>query len=134
MHLDKELEKVVALVGKKFGEFANLYMEAMKAKDAHLLGLLVKVASLEDKLEVPNSTNVLLASLVLALQNWVGELEDMMLVDLEEEESGPSVLSSLLTDVDLVENMVVIPVPASSVIHTLIPIETPPEYILLPFV
>ena len=69
MHLDKELEKVVALVGKKFGEFANLYMEAMKTKDAHLLGLLVKVASLEDKLEVPNSTNVLLASLVLALQN-----------------------------------------------------------------
>ena len=57
-----------------------------------------------------------------------------MLVDLEEEESGPSVLSSLLTDVDLVENMVVIPVPASSVIHTLIPIETPPEYILLLFV
>ena len=41
----------------------------------------------------------------------------------------PESSSSSSTDMELVENIVVIPVPAPSVVHTLILVETPEEFI-----
>jgi hypothetical protein len=112
IHLDEELEKVVALVGEKikvkFGEFSQQFMEAMEVEDVHKEAMEAKIVELEGKLETSHATNVLLAHLITSVQSRVGDLEDS---DTEGEVVGSSDLSSS-TDVEPVENMVAIPIPA----------------------
>ena len=63
-------------------------------------------------------------TLLSSLNNRVMELEDTVMEDTEGEEAGSS-----SSDFGPVENMVAIPVPTPSVIHTLIPVETPVAFI-----
>jgi hypothetical protein len=62
---------------------------------------------------------------VLTLQNRVGEIEDAVME--ESEGDGREVASSSSSDLDPIENMVAIPVPAPSIVHTLVAI--PEEYV-----
>jgi hypothetical protein len=135
IQLDEELEKVVDLVGQKidvkFGEFAANFMESMEIEESRRNDLEVKVTSLEGQLEHTLAHVVNLATLTLSIQTRVGELEDMVMVESEDEDvEGDTVVSSSLSDFDLVENMVAIPVPTPSIVHdTLIPIEVLEEFI-----
>ena len=60
----------------------------------------------------------------------MGDLKDLIMEesDAEGETAGSS---SSLTSVDPVVNMIVIPVPAPSVVHTLVPVEFPLEFVPL---
>jgi hypothetical protein len=131
VQVDTEMEKVVGLVGEKieakFSDFSNQFMEAVTAEEERRVALEAKVAFLEEKL-----TNLLLCSsdlvnLVLALQSRVTEVEDAVME--ESEGSGGEVVSSSSSDLDPVENMVAIPIPGPSVIHTLVAI--PEEFVPL---
>ena len=51
------------------------------------------------------------------------------MADSEEDANGDEVRSSSSSDFGPVENMVVIPIPAPSVIHTLIPVDVPEAFI-----
>ena len=134
IHLVEELDKVVTLVGEKievkFRELSKQFMEVMEAEDAHWEVLGMKVTSLEEQLEHSLGVVARLAGLVTSVQAWVGDLEDVVMEESDDDAEGDvmSLLSSL-TDVEPVENMVVIPVPASSVIHMLVPVKFPLEYI-----
>jgi hypothetical protein len=115
---DEELDRVVALFGER--------MEAAVAlEEARRVALEEKVAFLEEKLTDSLLCSSDLVNLVLTLQNRVGEIEDAVME--ESEGSGPEVVSSSSSDLDPIENMVAIPVPAPSAIHTLVAI--PEEYI-----
>jgi hypothetical protein len=122
VRLDEELERVVDLVGQKidvkFGEFSANFLEAMEIEENQRKDLEVKVATLEEWLQ---DTVMLLSS----LNNRVMELEDTVMEEADAE--GEEARSSSLSDFGPVENMVAIPVPTPSVIHTLIPI--PDTYI-----
>jgi uncharacterized protein YoxC len=126
---DEELDRVVGLVGEKIdarmSEFSNQHMEAVAAEEARRVALEAKVAFLEEKLTDSLLRSSDLVNLVLALQNRVGEIEDAVME--ESEGSGPEVESSSSADLDPIENMVAIPVPALSIIHTLVAI--PEEFI-----
>jgi hypothetical protein len=67
-----------------------------------------------------------LAALLLSIQSRVVEVEDVVMADPEDEAEG-EVLSSSSSDLDPVENMVAIPVPGLSVVHTLV--EIPEEFV-----
>jgi hypothetical protein len=86
-----------------------------------------KVTVLEEKLSSLTASNTILAVIVTSLQTHMGELEDIVMEDSNAE--GDVVESSELSCEDPVENMVVIPVPAPSVVHTLVPINIPLEFI-----
>jgi hypothetical protein len=129
VHQDEEMDKVVGLVGQKidtrFGKFSSDFMEAMEIEETRRKDLEAKVAFLEEKL-----TNSLLrmsdlTNLVLSVQSRVAEVEDAVME--ESKESGAEVVSSSSSDLDPVENMVAIPVPAPSVVHTLV--EIPEEFV-----
>ena len=85
-----------------------------------------KVAFLEEKI-----TNCLLhqadtVNLVLALQGRLTQVEDVVMEESEGDDAEvPS--SSSSSDLDPVENMVAIPIPAPSVVHTLV--ELPEEFV-----
>jgi hypothetical protein len=79
----------------------------------------------KSRLETAQENNVLLASHLGAFQARVMDLEDVMLSE-SEDAKGEPVDSS---DSEPVENMVAIPIPGPSVIHTLIPVETSIEFI-----
>ena len=66
-----------------------------------------------------------MVNLVLTLQGRVSQVEDAVMEESKEE--GAEVLSSSSSDLDPVENMVVILIPAPSVIHTLV--EIPEEFV-----
>jgi hypothetical protein len=137
--MEEETDKVVALVGEKiegkFREISSQFLEAMEEEEACLVFLEGKVWELEGKLETSHATNILLASLITSIQSRVGELEDVVMEDVEKLDAEGEIVESLdslsSTDVDPVENMVVISVPAPSQIHSLIPIEVPLEFIPL---
>jgi hypothetical protein len=115
---DEELDRVVGLFGERMEEVAA----SEEAKRVHLEE---KVAFLEEKLTDSLLRSSDLVNLVLTLQNRVGEIEDAVME--ESEGSGREVVSSSSSDLDPIENMVAIPVPAPSVIHTLVAI--PEEYV-----
>jgi hypothetical protein len=117
---DEELDWVVGLFGERMEEVVVSEM-------ARRVALEEKVTFLEERLTDSLLRSSDLVSLVLTLQNRVGEIEDAVME--ESEGSGPEVVSSSSSDLDPIENMVAIPVPAPSVIHTLVAI--PEEYIPL---
>jgi hypothetical protein len=115
---DEELDRVVSLFGERMEEVSAV-------GEAKRVALEEKVAFLEEKLTDSLLRSADLVNLVLTLQNRVGEIEDAVME--EAEGSGGEVGSSSSSDLDPIENMVAIPVPAPSVIHTLVAI--PEEYI-----
>ena len=122
VQLDKELEKVIDLVGQKFdakfGEFSTEFLEAMEIKDNQRNALEERVLTLEQRLRD-------MVMLLSSLNTWVMELEDSVMEEADTE--GEEVESSSSSDFRPVENMVAIPIPAPTVMHTLIPI--PDAYI-----
>ena len=114
--LNEELERVVDLVSQKIdmkiGEFLSDYTEAVVAEERRR-DLETKVEELEQRLRV---TVVLMSS----FSDHLVEVEDIIMEDSDAE--GEAVASSSLSDFGPVENMVAIPVPGPSVIHTLTPI------------
>jgi hypothetical protein len=126
---DEELDRVVGLVREKIdtkmGEFSSDLMEALEIEESRRKDLEAKVASLEEKLVNSLNHTADLVRLVVSVQSRVSELEDAVME--ESEEGGEEVVSSSSSDLDPVENMVAIPVPAPSVIHTLVAI--PEEFI-----
>jgi chromosome segregation ATPase len=129
VRMDEELDWVVGLVGEridaKFGEFSSDFMEAVEIKENRRKDLEGKVAFLEEKVVNCLTHQADLVALVLSLQGCMSEVEDAMME--ESEEGDREVVSSSSSDLDPVENMVAIPVPAPSVIHTLV--EIPEEFV-----
>jgi hypothetical protein len=127
VHMDEELDRVVALVGEKIetkvGEMTSDWLEAMEIEERRRKELEGKVAFLEEKVVNFLTYQQDTVALVLSLQGWVMELEEAILEESEREE----VVSSSSSDLDPVENMVAIPIPAPSVIHTLV--EIPEEFV-----
>jgi hypothetical protein len=115
---DEELDWVVGLFGERLEE-------VVASETAWRVALEEKVAFLEEKLTDSLLRSSDLVNLVLTLQNRVGEIEDDVME--ESEGSGPEVVSSSLSDLDPIENMVAIPVPAPSIVHMLVAI--PEEFI-----
>jgi hypothetical protein len=115
---DEELDRVVGLFGERMDE-------AVASETARRVALEEKVAFLEEKLNDSLLHLADLVNLVLTLQNRVGEMEDAVME--ESEGSLREVVSSSSSDLDPIENMVAIPVPAPSVFHTLVAI--PEEYV-----
>ena len=122
VRMEEEMERTVSLVeekiNSKIGEITADWVEALEIEEARRKDLEEKVAFLEEKI-----TNCLLhqadtVNLVLALQGRLAQVED-------DEVEVPSPSSS--SDLDPVENMVAIPIPAPSVVHTLV--EIPEEFV-----
>jgi hypothetical protein len=128
---DEEMDRVVELVGQKInmkmGEFSADLMEAMEIKENRRKDLEAKVTGLEEKLEITIAHVANLASLLLSIQSCVVEVEDAVME--ESEDDGGEVVSSSSSNLDPVENLVAIPVPAPSAIHTLV--EIPEEFVPL---
>jgi hypothetical protein len=129
VHMDEELDKVVGLIGQKidskFGEFSCDFMEVMEIEENWRKDLEAKVAFLEEKLMDSFLHMSDLTNLVVYLQSRVSEVEDAIME--ESEDDGGEVASSSSSDLDPVENLVAIPVPGPSVIHTLVVI--PEEFV-----
>jgi hypothetical protein len=127
---DEELDRVVGLVGEKIdakmGKFSSNLMEALEIEENCRKDLEAKVAFLEGKLVNSLEHTTSLVSLILSIQARVVEVEDAVMEELEESVGG-EVASSSSSDMDPVENMVAIPVPAPSFIHTLV--EIPEEFV-----
>ena len=119
---DDKLERVVELVGQKievkFEELSSSHTEAMAAEEAKRTALEARVGELEQRLR---DTAVLLCF----FSNCLNKVEDVMMEESDAKGEAAASLSSL--DFGPVENMVAIPVPGPSVIHTLTPI--PDTYI-----
>jgi hypothetical protein len=127
---DEEMDQVVELVGQKIdakmGEFSSDLMEALEIEENWRKDLEGKVAFLKEKLVNLLTHMADLVALVLSVQAYVVELEDAVMEESEEGDSG-EVVSSSSSDMDPVENMVAIPVPAPSTFHTLV--EIPEEFV-----
>ena len=128
VRMEEKLEQVVSSVEEKIrskiGEITVDWVEALEIEEAQRKDLEEKVAFLEEKI-----TNCLLhqadtVNLVLALQGRLSQVEDVVMEESEDEAEVPSSSSS---DLDPVENMVAIPVPAPSIVHTLV--EVPEEFV-----
>ena len=126
--MEEELDQVVSLVGEKIGvkigEITSNWVEALEIEENQRKDLEGKVAFLEEKI-----TNCLLhqadtVNLILSLHR-LSEVEDAVMGEPEEEDA--EVLSSSSSDIDPVENMVAMPVPAPSIVHTLV--EIPEEFV-----
>jgi hypothetical protein len=126
---DEELDRVVGLVGEKIdakmGEFSSNLIEALEIEENRRKDLEAKVAFLEEKPINSLNHTADLVRLVVSVQSRVLELEDAVME--ESEEVDQEVVSSSSSDLDPVENMVAILVPAPSIIHTLV--EIPEEFI-----
>jgi hypothetical protein len=127
---DKEMDRVVELVGQKIdakmGEFSSDLMKALEIEKNWRKDLEAKVAFLEEKLVNSLTHTSSLVTLILSVQARVAELEDAVMEELEEGDGG-EVVSSSSSDLDPVENLVALPVPAPSVFHTLV--EIPEEFV-----
>jgi hypothetical protein len=125
---DEELDWVVSLVGEridaKMGEISSDLAEALEIEENQQKDLEAKVAFLEEKLVNSLTHTASLVTLILSVQARVVEVEDAVM---EESEEGEEVVLSSSSDLDPVENMVAIPVPAPSVFHTLV--EIPEEFV-----
>ena len=124
VQLDEELERVIDLVGQKidakFGEFSAEFLEVMEIEDNQRNTLEERVLTLEQRLWD-------MVMLLSSLNTQVMELEDSVME--EADAKGEEVESSSSSDFGPVENMVAIPIPAPTVMHTLILI--PDAYISL---
>jgi hypothetical protein len=134
VHFDEELEKVVGLVGEridaKMGEISGDFLEVMEIEEARWSSSEVKIAALEEKIKVLQGLVALQNGSVISLRVCVEEIEDVMIEDSDVDAEGDTALSTSSSDIDLVENMVVIPIPVPSTIHgALIPIEVPEGFI-----
>jgi hypothetical protein len=119
-------------IDAKFREFASDFMELMEIEESRQKELEMKVTGLEERLEHTLAHVANLSSLLLSVQTQVGDLEDVVMEESDDNAYGEMVSSSLSlsTNVELVKNMVAIPVPAPSIIHhSLIPIKIPEEFI-----
>ena len=129
VHMEEELERTVYLVeakiDAKIGEITANWMEALEIEEAWRKDLEEKVTFLEEKITKCLLHQADMVNLVLALQGCLSQVEDAMMEELEEEEA--EVLSSSSSDLDPVENMVAIPIPAPSIVHTLV--EIPEEFV-----
>jgi hypothetical protein len=127
--MDEELDRVVGLVGEKIdvkmGEFSSDLMEALEIEENKRKDLEAKVAFLEEKLVNSLTHTISLVTLILSVQARVAEVEDAVME--ESEDDAEVVSSSSSSDLGPVENMVAIPVPAPSVVHTLV--EIPEEFV-----
>jgi hypothetical protein len=130
IRMDEELDQVVGLVGEKIdvkmGEFSADLMEALEVGENCWKDLEAKVTGLEERLEHTLAHVANLASLLLSVQTRVAEVEDAVMEGTEEDAEG-EVLSTSSSDLDPVENMVVIPIPGPSIVHTLV--EIPEEFV-----
>jgi chromosome segregation ATPase len=130
VHQDEEMDQVMDLVGQKIdakmGEFSSNLMEALEIEENRRKDLETKVSGLEERLEHVLTHVANLAALLLSVQSHVVEVEDAVMADSEDDASG-EVLSSSSSGLDPVENMVAIPIPAPSIIHTLVKI--PEEFV-----
>jgi hypothetical protein len=128
--LDEELDRVMALVEEKIqaglDDLSAKFEEVLDAEGERYGVLARDMELVNSHLETVKENNILLASHLGAFQARVMDLEDVMMSDSEDTKGE---LSDSSTDVDPVENMVAIPVPGPSVIHTLVPVETPSEFI-----
>jgi hypothetical protein len=86
-----------------------------------------KLRQTQERLEHTLTHTANLAALLLSVQSRVSEVEDAVMVESEDDAEGETALSSSSSDVDPVENMVAIPVPAPSIIHMLV--EIPEEFV-----
>jgi hypothetical protein len=124
VHQDEEIDKVVGLVSQKidskFGEFSSNFMEAMEIEENRRKDLEAEVVFLKEKLTDMSLQMSDLTNLILSVQSHVAEVEDAVME--ESEDDGGEVASSSSSDLDPVENLVVIPVLGPSVIHTLVAI------------
>jgi hypothetical protein len=129
VRMDEELDRVVALVGEKIearvGEMTSDWLEAMEIEENQRKALEGKIAFLEEKVVNFLTYQQDTVALVLSLQGRVVEVEDAMIEDSDRVDE--EVLSSSSSDLDPVENMVAIPVPGPSIIHTLM--EIPEEFV-----
>jgi hypothetical protein len=122
--MDEELDRVMALVGEridaKIGEITSDWVEALEIEENRRKDLEGKVAFLEEKVVNFLTYQQDTVALVLSLQGRLSEVEDAVM----EESDGvqEEVVSSSSSDLDPVENMVAILVPAPSIIHTLVEI------------
>jgi hypothetical protein len=86
---DKELDRVVGLVGEKIdmkmGEFSSDLMEALEIEENRRKDLETKVAFLEEKLVNSLNHTADLVCLVLSVQTCVAEVEDAMMEESEED-------------------------------------------------
>jgi chromosome segregation ATPase len=115
VQLDTELEKVVDLAGAKIctevGVIATDFTEAMEIEEVQWLALEAKIASLEEKLGHACKEIARLSSVMVIMQGRVGDLEDAVMEDVEEEDAeGDTAVSTSSSEFDLVENMVAIPI------------------------
>ena len=129
IRMDKELDRVVALVGEKIDakirEITSDWVEALEIEENQRKDLEGKVAFLEEKVVNFLTYQQDTVALVLSLQAQLSEVEDAMME--ESEGAQEEVASSSSSDLDPVENMVATLVPAPSIIHTLVDI--PEEFI-----
>jgi hypothetical protein len=100
-------------------------LEAMEIEENRRKDLEAKVGFLEEKLVNSLTHTANLVTLILSVQARVAEVEDAVME--ESEEGDAEVVSSSSSDLDPIENMVAIPVPAPSVVHTLV--EIPEEFV-----
>ena len=130
VHQDEKMDRVVGHVGEwidaKMGKFSSDFMEALEIKENLWKDLEMKVSGLEERLEHTLTHVANLAALLLSVQSRVAEVEDAVMADTEDDAEG-EVLSSSSSDLDPVKNMVAIPIPAPSIVHTLV--EIPEEFV-----
>ena len=129
--MDEELDRVVALVGEridtKLGEITSDWVEVLEIEESRRKALEGKVAFLEEKVVNFLTYQQDTVTLDLSLQGRLTEVEDTMMEDSEGVQEEVS--SSSSSDLDPIENMVAIPVPAPSIIHMLV--EIPEEFVPL---
>jgi chromosome segregation ATPase len=127
VRLDEELDRVTALVGEKIkAAVTNLDTEfrvALETEERRYSALARDVELLKSRLETSQANNELLASRLSNFQIRLTDVEDAVM-ESSDAEGEPSDSSS---DMEPVENMVVIPIPGPSVITTLVPVDS--EYI-----
>jgi hypothetical protein len=104
-------------------DLSSKFSEALEVEVRHYGVLAGDVKLLKSQLEASQATNILLSNLVTSLQGRVAKLEDAVMEDSDEDAEGEVLSSSSSSDMEPVENMVVIPVPALSVPYMLVPVE-----------
>ena len=120
--MEEELDRIVALVGEKIdakiGEITSDWVEALEIKENQRKDLKGKITFLEEKIVNCLTHQADMVALVLSLQGRISEVEDAIMEEPEEDDA--EVLSSSSSDLDPVENMIVIPILALSIIHMLV--------------
>jgi hypothetical protein len=128
--LDEELDRVMALVGEKIcagmEELKAEFLEALELEGRRYGVLASDMELVKSRLVTAQENNVLLVSRLSSFQAELTDLEDAMMEESEDAEGEPSDSSS---DLEPVENIVAIPVPGPSMIHALVPVETPFKFI-----